>query len=129
MLIDLDPSLTQRLGLLGEGRVLTGEFLGGADVLAESVVLVPGSDDGAHLGVPLVQLLRQALVRMRGRVGEAPLQLFVLDDERRYGFEHGTPPLNSATRKTSGQTNTPVMPTNVNMTGVEENYLSDSADS
>ena len=52
-----------------------------------------GTDDRAELGVPLVELLGQALVGVDARVGQPLLQLGVLGDQPVNGFEHRTEPL------------------------------------
>jgi hypothetical protein len=88
MLLGLVPPGGNLLGLRGELRVLAGELAGRADVVAELLPLPPRPHDGGHHGVPLVELLRQRLVGMGGRVRQLSLELGVLDDEPFDCLEH-----------------------------------------
>ena len=78
----------ERLGLLGERRVLAGELAGGAEVVAERLPVPPGADDRRQLGVALVELLGQPGVGVRLGRGQLLLELGVLGEHALDGLEH-----------------------------------------
>ena len=79
-----------------EGGVLDRQLAGRLDVLDERVVLLLRAEDPAELGVPLVELLGQARVRVHLGVTEARLELGVLGLQAVHGVEHRCLPGESA---------------------------------
>lgn len=68
--------------LLGEGGVVDGEFACGFEVTLGGVELAVGRHDGSHLGEPLAHATGCRGVGVQCRVGELPLEVGMLVEQR-----------------------------------------------